>query len=105
MQFPITRERLQNYRKNEAAEAYAKERINKAVSEICHQVENIAKTGRDQKFTYTLTRTNLTAQDLSADFGTVRPVLDDVLSKLRELFPDSTIQVDPLKTYILIDWS
>ena len=104
MQFPITRQRLQNYRNDEAAEAYAKERINKAVSEICHQVESIAKTGRHQKFTYTL-RNNLTAEYMSVDFGNIRPVLDDVLSKLRELFPDSTIQVDPLKTYILVDWS
>jgi hypothetical protein len=32
-------------------------------------------------------------------------ILEDVLDKLKELFLDCIIQVDPLKTYIIIDWS
>ena len=31
--------------------------------------------------------------------------LDTILSRINEMFPDSKVAIDPLKTYILIDWS
>jgi hypothetical protein len=32
-------------------------------------------------------------------------IKDQIYSKLKEIFPDCIIQMDPLKTYILIDWN
>jgi hypothetical protein len=29
----------------------------------------------------------------------------DILARLHAMFPDSTIQIDPLNTYAVIDWS
>ena len=31
--------------------------------------------------------------------------IDRIIDGLKELFPDCLIQIDPLKTYILIDWN
>jgi hypothetical protein len=32
-------------------------------------------------------------------------IKDQIYSKVKEIFPDCIIQIDPLKTYILIDWN
>ena len=34
-----------------------------------------------------------------------KAVVDTVLTKLRDVFPDMKIMVDPLNTYILFDWA
>jgi hypothetical protein len=108
MQFPITRERLQNYRKNEAVEAENRRRVDVMIKDICYHVEVVATRGKERTYKVDL---NYRRQDVNImgytdqDLGMMPPVLDVILSKLHELFPDSTIQVDPLKTYILIDWS
>jgi hypothetical protein len=48
------------------------------------------------------------AQYLSNDIHNkvnIKQKLPVILEKLQELFPDVSFQVDPLQTYILIDWS
>lgn len=107
MQFPITRERLQNYAKDEAMNVAVALKVDEITKRICHGVEVIATNNREKSYTHPIRDVSVTVSTRGiwgrADVS--RPILNEVLEKLHELFPDCTIQVDPLKTYILIDWS
>jgi len=109
MEFPITKERLQNYRENEASLVDARKRVDAVVQKICKEIERVVLTTRDQRYLYMI--------DHSYIYGILPPmnsvvtpvkqikILQTVLDDLLALFPDSKISVDPLETYILIDWS
>ena len=109
MQFPITRDRLQNYGNEEAMNVAVALKVEQTVKKICHGVEVVATNNREKFYTYRLVdETNLIPNiggGIMARRYPPRPILNEVVVKLHELFPDCTIQVDPLKTYILIDWS
>ena len=109
MEFPITKERLQKYRENEASLVDARKRVDAVVQKICKEIERVVLTTRDERYVYKI--------DLSYIYGVlpsmnaiVTPlkqikILESVVEDLLTLFPDSKISVDPLETYILIDWS
>ena len=109
MEFPITRERLKNYRANEAVSVETKQRVLKEVQEICRDVERTVLTTDDSKYVYRISH--------EVKGGYLRPgnspisrvqsvgILNEVLAAIKNTFPDSMVVVDPLETYILIDWS
>ena len=129
MEYPMTKKKLQNFRANEAPTVLARLRVEAVVNEICGEVERTAlKTGScsviypTSKFhTIAIKSKSMYASlcNLGGDYwrdpktgfaGTLPPVtflpiLSTVLEDLVALFPDSKISVDPLETYILIDWS
>ena len=92
MEFPITRARLLNYRTNEAVLVETKQRVLKEVQQICKDIERTVLTTNDTKYIYRIP-------------GHVVAILKEVVKEVEDKFPDSTVVVDPLKTYILIDWS
>ena len=99
MQFPITKDRLQNYRANEAAAAEIKQRIDAEIQKICKGVELTVLNTDSNRYIYHID---------NARYGSIRPhkfeFMDGLLAELRRLFPDSKIMPDPLETYIIIDW-
>ena len=109
MEFPITRERLQNYRANEAVLVETKQRVLKEIQQICKDVEKTVLTTNDRKYVYRIPR--------HVKHGVTRPrydgvimvhgasILNELVVAIQNTFPDSTVVVDPLETYILIDWS
>ena len=109
MEFPISRERLLNYRVNEAALVETKQRVLKEIQQICKDVEKTVLTTNDHKYIYRIPG--------HVRYPNLRPMHDQVsrvngLTIMKELvvaiqntFPDSTVVVDPMETYILIDWS
>jgi hypothetical protein len=109
MNFPITRERLQNYIHNEAVLMERKQRLEKIIQTICKEVEEKVLRTKDTKYIYRITHDIQGSLRASNGYGNRMPqptsILEDVLDKLKELFLDCIIQVDPLKTYIIIDWS
>lgn len=108
MEFPITRERLRNYKKNEACQVKNRRRVDTVIKEICNHVEIVATNGKDRTYKVDINQPRRDATIMGyidQTLGMLPSVLDDILLKLYELFPDCKIQVDPLKTYILIDWS
>ena len=38
-------------------------------------------------------------------FGMLTDYIPQIISKLQERFPGTTITLDPMKTYLYIDWS
>lgn len=96
MEFPITKQRLQNFKQNEAAQVQTKLIVTKVVKNICDSIQRTLIHTTDTFYSQDITDWNLAG---------VLPVLNEVLIKLQELFPDSLINVDEPKTRILIDWS
>jgi hypothetical protein len=109
MEFPISRERLQNYKVNEAVLVETKQRVLKEIQEICKDVERIVLTTNDRKYVYRITP-DIKYPNLRMTIGTVtfpQPVscVNELLVCIKNTFPDSNVIVDPLETYIIIDWS
>lgn len=109
MEFPISRQRLRNYRANEAIAAETRQRVSAEIKIICKGVEKVVLTSDEHKYIYTIPR--------AVKFGEIRPqnspvslvnkvgILSELLTAIVTHFPDSSVQMDPLDTYILIDWS
>jgi len=125
MEFPISRERLQNYRANEADAAERKKRISEEIKIICRDVENKVLRTNERKYVYRLNDNTRNAplqpmnspmyllnngllQSMSPQmYFSNQKVLfvKELLEAIKNTFPDCTITMDPLETYIIIDWS
>jgi hypothetical protein len=109
MEFPLTRERLKNYKKKEAMANHKKEMVNREIQRICIEVERTVMTTDDTMYKYSISdivRDGIsTSDDILSMYGPQTGILPEILEIINKLFPDSTITVDSLKTNILIDWS
>ena len=121
----MTKERLQKYRENEATTVLTRLRVKAVVKYICNQIESAAVRTHERKHVFKIQEigniehtsnfgiynNNITGYNNPTGqwthmFPIARlPILEPVLEDLRTLLPDSKITVDPLETYILIDWS
>ena len=109
MEFPITKERLRNYRMQEAFQAEVNMRVANRTAEICKNIENVVLQTNEQKYRYNI----LDIDKYGILRSTMGPfpqtpsggILKELISSLKTKFPDSEIVMDPLKTYILFDWS
>lgn len=109
MKFPITRERLQQYRSNEFLSNETEERINKVIDTICKSIERTIINTNERKYVYDIDFNSNIKANLRQTMGVILPqqksILNEVLERLKEKFIDCKILVDPLEKYILIDWS
>ena len=105
MEFPITRERLQNYRANEAVANHTKQRVLKELNMICKSVE-ARVLNNERKYVYEI-RSEIKHPLLPCNggFQLNAHILKELLEAIKTSFPDCSILIDPLETYILIDWS
>ena len=103
MKFPISREDLQNFdiakdRDEEAAEQMKKSVVD-VMNRLCnHFKRDIYNCIRDQRFIWR----NIDNERIT---GVTEKLLPHLIKKLQETFIDCQILVDPLKTYLIIDWS
>lgn len=109
MEFPISRTRLQNYKFYEAMYMETKQRVSEKVKFICKNVERVVVSTDERKYVYKITNEDKygmlrTMKDPVSKVNTVG-ILKELLEALVKLFPDSKVVIDPLETYILIDWS
>jgi hypothetical protein len=132
MQFPITRERLQNLSK-EFEEDQTQKFITILVENIKHSIlmkayhDSPNKTpteygigartpSKDKPKMLTLTlplqlsvggyqNPNQEKLIYIPPYNQLNSYLPIILKRLEESFPDVSFQVDPLKTYLLVDWS
>ena len=111
MEFPISRERLQNYMPKEADYAQIKGMIYKTMAQICKDVEKTVLTTNARKYVYkgAYTFKSFQTQNIfhagTGNSGRVYNCLNELLEAIKTTFPDCTITIDPLETYIIIDWS
>jgi len=108
MEFPISRKRLQNYRVNEAVSVETKQRVLKEIQQICKDVERTVISTNDTKYVYRITHDvkggflRMTTDVRLANAG---GIIKELLVAIKQAFPDCNIILDPLETYIVIDWS
>ena len=109
MELPITKERLQNLRRDELQRIQSKKRLDDVVAHICKEVERMASYTPEKQFVY---RVDHRYYPAILPFYGLRPIpveheniFPRIMARLRELFPDCVLQLDPGLTYILIDWS
>jgi len=115
MELPITKERLQNFRQNELPAIVKKNFVNACIKDITDEVYKTITTTDEKKCHVQLNvlfqKIYRTMSRFTCEYGyitqtsTFKDCIPDILSGLQERFIDSSIVVDPLKTYILIDWS
>ena len=117
MKFPITRETLQSFEyANELKELRQEEfqnRINLLVEKLCNEFKNTMKLNSEQKkFVWQLNSNNHINNIINSNgIGNLKfsyhldEYLPKFIDKLKETFIGCDIIIDPLKTYLIIDWS
>lgn len=119
MKFPITREQLQNIQKD-VDEDSLQDTIELVITNIKEQIIAHAYSPRAQhlggvsrtklkvepnKDGYIKHSNKYIQEHRSPLINVWKTHLDVIIYKLTELFPGVTFETDPLKTYILIDWT
>jgi len=108
MKFPITRESLQAYDYVKEQEEIIKEETQKRFTMILDQLCN--------EFKQTIRTNSIEKKFVWRQFGLIRGIsmsarisIDEILTqfieKLKEIFIGCDIIIDPLKTYLIVDWS
>jgi len=118
MEFPITRIRLQNIH-SERQQLIKTKYIDEVVEAITEMIIANADRGgggctairndgsKPNTFQIMLNNHNLFTRrnhNLMPSCG-VQACIPEILRKVQERFPDTTIVLDPMNTYIYIDWS
>lgn len=118
MEFPMNRQRLQDIRKEIEDDAIEK-CIEGIVNDIKEQIiahayfpclEHLGGISKTKlKITispYSAFKRSVWIKGFGISFAEMlKTHVDLILNKLQTLFPDVSFQLDPLKTYILVDWS
>ena len=52
MEFPMSRERLQNYRRHEAVAVETRQRVDATMKKICKEIERIVLTSDERRYVY-----------------------------------------------------
>ena len=103
MKFPISREDLLNFDiakdRLEEAEEQMKQSVRSVITRLCNEFKrDITHCIRDRRFVWR----NIDNERMT---GVTEKLLPHLITRLQETFIDCQIMVDPLKTYLLIDWS
>ena len=97
MEFPISRTNLQRYRECKAVAADIKERVSEEVKVICKNVETTILNTYDNYYIYRVPS--------HVKYGSSGLSFTQQANIITNLFIDCKIIIDPLESYILIDWS
>ena len=105
MKFPITRESLQAFDYARDCQEEQKEQNQKRLMETLNQLcgdfkQNMRNNSKEKRFVWKqLNRVGYLMSTTNAES------LSQFIDKLKEVFIGCDIIVDPLKTYLIIDWS
>ena len=109
MKFPITRESLQAFDYAKEQEELKEEEIQKTLVQILDQLckefkQSMPSNSREKKFVWRGVNNirMINHQDRNSLKNDYIPIFID---KVKEVFIGCDIIIDPLKTYLIIDWS
>ena len=109
MEYPITRAELQNilpkYERAQMIEERAKinANIEEIVEHLSTQIIHFARSPAKRTRQFWIRDLN---HNLKHRITTpILSYLDEILAKMTERFPDTTFTLDPMQTYIFVDWS
>ena len=95
MELPITRENLRNY---SILEARDNNMINSGLTRLLNLVQMHLMKSTERRFIMK----NLNIEHIT---GVSERLIPEFIEKIRENFIDCDVIVDPLRTYLIIDWS
>ena len=78
------------------------------IENLCNEFKmNIRSNSQQKKFVWQLNSNNIhiNIRNLSKFSHTLDEYLPRIIDKLKEIFIGCDIIIDPLKTYLIIDWS
>lgn len=122
MKFPISRETLQSYTFEKIREQENEEKfqafLDEKVNDLCKQFQSIFTRNRypltdmrsltnilsQKKFVWYI-ENNLNVGMLGSTNRSEKEVIHMFIEKLKTFFVDCIITIDPVATYILIDWN
>ena len=105
MEFPITRERLQGYMNGEAQLNALKNGTANTIKQFCQDLERHVMMG-EKKFVYNFDVRHKSLHPSSGRFGIAPNVIKKyIIQEIEKMLPDCTLTIDPLETYMIIDWS
>ena len=112
MKFPITRECLQAFdyvkEQEEKMEEAIQKRFTKILDELCGAfMHSMPSNSKEKKFVWHGLLQNIRQFHIQGYIGTNSKIdyLPQFIEKLKEVFIGCDIIIDPLKTYLIIDWS
>ena len=110
MKFPITRECLQTFDFAKERDELREEEINKMLAQILEQLCNEFKKSmssnfREKKFVWRRLQHIRQLHINGFNSTNLDEHVPQFIEKLKEVFIDCDIIIDPLKTYLIIDWS
>jgi hypothetical protein len=99
MKFPITRESLQAFDYAKEQEELREEAVQKRLAEILEQLcaefkKSMPSNSKEKRFVWHKIYNRIQIEYLSL-----------LIDKVKEVFIGCNIIIDPLKTYLIIDWS
>jgi len=110
MKFPITRECLQTFDFAKERDELKEEEINKRFMQILEQLCNEFKKSMpsnviEKKFVWRRLQDIRQLSHVDRFTSNLDEYVPKFIEKLKEVFVDCDIIIDPLKTYLIIDWS
>jgi hypothetical protein len=119
MKFPITRETLQAFDHVKDQEEMREEEIQKRFAQILDSIckefkQSMPQNSKEKKFVWrelhnirnlNLWNPAIATTHCQAKYSKTDEHLSQFVDKLKEIFIGCDIIIDPLKTYLIIDWS
>lgn len=104
MEFPITRQSLQAFDKDKEENELKEKKFAQLLENICTEFKkNMPFNSKKKMFVWQLHR--LYQLHVPGTITNVNECIPMLIEKLKQLFIGCDIVVDPLKTYLVIDWS
>ena len=109
MKFPITRESLQAFDYAKEQEELREEEIQKHLTQwldqLCKEFKQaMPSNSKEKKFVWGRLN-NITMMNHQGRNSLKKDYIPIFIEKLKEVFIGCDIIIDPLKTYLIIDWS
>jgi len=106
MEFPISRSRLQNFH-SEYNRMQTEKYIEAVVESLTQRI--MEKAGKTSIMSTNTSSLQIMLRELNfrgyESCGRILSHIAEIISKFQSRFPDTTISLDPMKTYMYIDWS
>jgi len=109
MKFPITRESLQAFdyakEQEELKEEEVQKRLTLILDELCKEFkQSMPSNSKEKKFVWRRFN-NIVMMNRDYRHSSNKDYTPIFIDKLKEIFIGCDIITDPLKTYLIIDWS
>jgi len=109
MKFPITRETLQAYdylkEQEELKEEENKKQLTLNLDQLCKEFKNGMSSNSNQKKFVWRHLHNILMMSHPSKNSSKKDYIPIFIDMLKEVFIGCDIIIDPLKTYLIIDWS